>query len=890
MMTANEIRDSFKKFFESKQHAIVPSAPMVIKDDPTLMFTNAGMNQWKDIILGTRDPEPRRRADTQKCLRVSGKHNDLEEVGHDTYHHTMFEMLGNWSFGDYFKEGAIDMAWEYLVDVLKLNPDDLYVTVFEGSPEENIPRDDEAARYWAKHVPEDHIINGNKHDNFWEMGDTGPCGPCSEIHVDSRPEAERKASGISGRDLVNKDDPQVIEIWNLVFMQFNRKADGSLEKLSMNVIDTGMGFERLVRMLQGKHSNYDTDIFQPIIKAEEQISGMKYTTYEEGEVGKQQEDINVAMRVCADHLRAVSFSIADGQLPSNAKAGYVIRRILRRAVRYAYTFLDQKEGFLYKLVPTLVAEMGDAFPELKAQQQLITKVIKEEEESFLRTLDKGIALLDKDMEEMRGKGEKELSGVQAFRLFDTYGFPLDLTELICRENGFTVDEEQFNVEMQKQKERARNAAQVENSDWVNVSVLDGSAVEEQQFVGYDFTEYNCHILRYRKVTQKKNEYYELVLDYTPFYGEMGGQVGDCGVLVSENETVEIIDTKRENNQSVHIVRQLPKDPAAEFMACVDTDKRDASAANHTATHLLDYALKQVLGDHVEQKGSYVSHDTLRFDFSHFEKVTDEQLREVERMVNAMIRQDIHIDEHRDVPFEEAKQLGAIALFGEKYGDKVRVVRFGPSCEFCGGIHASSTGRIGFFKIISESSVAAGIRRIEARTGKECEELLYTLEDTLKHIRTFFNNAKDLETVIHKYVEEHDGMKKEIEAFKAQTVERTKEQLLSKAREVNGVKLITAILPLEPQSVKDLAFKIRQAQPENLLCVIGSRFQDKPMLTIMLSDDLVADHQLNAGQMVREAAKLIQGGGGGQPHFAQAGGKNVDGLSAAVDKVITLAEL
>ena len=889
-MTANEIRDSFKKFFESKQHAIVPSAPMVIKDDPTLMFTNAGMNQWKDIILGTRDPEPRRRADTQKCLRVSGKHNDLEEVGHDTYHHTMFEMLGNWSFGDYFKEGAIDMAWEYLVDVLKLNPNDLYVTVFEGSPEENIPRDDEAARYWAKHVPEDHIINGNKHDNFWEMGDTGPCGPCSEIHVDSRPEAERKASGISGRDLVNKDDPQVIEIWNLVFMQFNRKADGSLEKLSMNVIDTGMGFERLVRMLQGKHSNYDTDIFQPIIKAEEQISGMKYTTYEEGEVGKQQEDINVAMRVCADHLRAVSFSIADGQLPSNAKAGYVIRRILRRAVRYAYTFLDQKEGFLYKLVPTLVTEMGDAFPELKAQQQLITKVMKEEEESFLRTLDKGIALLDKDMEEMRSKGEKELSGVQAFRLFDTYGFPLDLTELICRENGFTVDEEQFNVEMQKQKERARNAAQVENSDWVNVSVLDGSAVEEQQFVGYDFTEYNCHILRYRKVTQKKNEFYELVLDQTPFYGEMGGQVGDCGVLVSENETIEIIDTKRENNQSVHIVKQLPKDPAAEFMACVDTDKRDASAANHTATHLLDYALKQVLGDHVEQKGSLVSPDTLRFDFSHFEKVSDEQLREVERMVNDMIRQDIHIDEHRDVPFDEAKKLGAIALFGEKYGDKVRVVRFGPSCEFCGGIHASSTGRIGFFKILSESSVAAGIRRIEAKTGRECEELLYHLEDTLKAVKSFFNNAKDLQGVIRKYIDEHDAMKKEIEGFQAQAVERLKDELLSKARDVNGVMVVCAVLPIDAQSAKDLAFKIRQAQPEHLLCVIGSKYQDKPLLTIMLSDDMVSDHSLNAGQLVREAAKLIQGGGGGQPHFATAGGKNVDGLSAAVDKVIELAEL
>ena len=695
MMTANEIRESFKKFFEQKQHAIVPSAPMVIKDDPTLMFTNAGMNQWKDIILGTRDPEPRRRADTQKCLRVSGKHNDLEEVGHDTYHHTMFEMLGNWSFGDYFKEGAIDMAWEYLVDVLKLNPEDLYVTVFEGDASEGLERDDEAAGYWLKHVPADHIINGNKHDNFWEMGDTGPCGPCSEIHVDSRTEEEKK-NGPTGRELVNKDHPQVIEIWNLVFMQYNRKADGSLEKLSMNVIDTGMGFERLVRMLQGKHSNYDTDVFQPIIKAEEQICGMKYG---------EKEETDVAMRVCADHLRAVAFSIADGQLPSNAKAGYVIRRILRRAVRYAYTFLGQKDGFIYQLVPTLVHEMGDAFPELKAQQTLITKVIKEEEESFLRTLDKGIAMLNDAMEKLKAEGKNQLDGVQAFRLFDTYGFPLDLTELICRENNFTVDEEQFNVEMQKQKERARNAAAVENSDWTELKA------GEQQFVGYDYTEYNCHILRYRKVTQKKNEFYELVLDATPFYGEMGGQVGDCGVLCNENETIEIIDTKRENNQSVHIVKQLPKDPTAEFMACVDTDKRDASAANHTATHLLDYALKQVLGDHVEQKGSYVSPDTLRFDFSHFQKVTDEELRQVERMVNDMIRQDIHIDEHRDVPFDEAKKLGAIALFGEKYGDKVRVVRFGPSCEFCGGIHASSTGRIGFFKIISESSVAAGIRRI-----------------------------------------------------------------------------------------------------------------------------------------------------------------------------------
>jgi alanyl-tRNA synthetase len=883
-MTANEIRDSFKKFFESKQHAIVPSAPMVIKDDPTLMFTNAGMNQWKDIILGTREPEPRRRADTQKCLRVSGKHNDLEEVGHDTYHHTMFEMLGNWSFGDYFKEGAIDMAWEYLVDVLKLNPEDLYVTVFEGSPEENIPRDDEAAKYWAKHVPEDHIINGNKHDNFWEMGDTGPCGPCSEIHVDSRTPEQRKASGLSGRELVNKDDPQVIEIWNLVFMQFNRKADGSLEKLSMNVIDTGMGFERLVRMMQGKHSNYDTDIFQPIIKAEEQITGLKYTTFEEGEVEKAQDDINVAMRVCADHLRAVSFSIADGQLPSNAKAGYVIRRILRRAVRYAYTFLGQKESFLYKLVPTLVYEMGDAFPELKAQQQLIAKVMKEEEDAFLRTLDKGISLLDKAMAELKAAGKTELDGVQAFRLFDTYGFPLDLTELICRENGFTVNEAQFDVEMQKQKERARNAAAVENSDWVEL------AAGEQQFVGYDYTEYECRILRYRKVTQKKNEFYELVLDFTPFYGEMGGQVGDSGVLCNEAETIEIIDTKRENNQSVHIVKQLPKDPSAQFMACVDTDKRDASAANHTATHLLDYALKQVLGDHVEQKGSFVSPDTLRFDFSHFEKVSDEQIREVERMVNEMIRQDIQLDEHRDVPFEEAKKLGAIALFGEKYGDKVRVVRFGPSCEFCGGIHAKATGKIGFFKIISESSVAAGIRRIEAKTGKECEELLYQTEDILKAIKGFFNNAKDLQGVIAKYIEEHDSMKKDIEQFQAQRVQNLAVELVGKARLVNGVKLIVDQKPMMPNAAKDLVFKIREMMTESFVCVVGSVFEGKPMLNVMLSDDMVKDHGLNAGQLVREAAKLMQGGGGGQPHYASAGGKDPDGLSAAIDKVVELCKL
>ena len=873
MMTANEIRDSFKKFFESKGHVIVPSAPMVIKDDPTLMFTNAGMNQWKDIILGTREPEPRRRADTQKCLRVSGKHNDLEEVGHDTYHHTMFEMLGNWSFGDYFKEGAIDYAWEYLVDVIHLDPNDLYVTVFEGSPEEGLARDDEAAGFWLKHVPADHIINGNKHDNFWEMGDTGPCGPCSEIHLDSRtPEEKAKTPG---RELVNKDDPQVIEIWNIVFMQFNRKADGSLEPLPMHVIDTGMGFERLVRAQQGKHSNYDTDIFQPIIKEISTLSGLKY-----GET----EEVDVAMRVVADHLRAVAFSIADGQLPSNAKAGYVIRRILRRAVRYAYTFLGQKESFLFRLVPVLVQEMGGAFPELAAQRELITKVIKEEEESFLRTLSNGINMLSSAIEAVKAAGKTELDGTQAFRLFDTYGFPLDLTELICRESGVTVDEKQFDVEMQKQKERARNAAAVENGDWIEVRP------GEQQFVGYDYTEYECHILRYRKVTQKKNTYFELVLDNTPFYGEMGGQVGDTGVLVNEEETITITDTKRENNQSVHIVKALPKNVEAEFMACVDTDKREASAANHTATHLLDYALKQVLGDHVEQKGSFVSPDTLRFDFAHFQKVTDEEIRQVERIVNDMIRQDIPLQDHRNVPIEEAKQLGAIALFGEKYGDRVRVVQFGPSVEFCGGIHAHSTGRIGMLKIVSESSVAAGIRRIEAKTGAACEQMMYDLEDSMKAIKALFHNAKDLQTVIGKYIEEHEAMKKSIEKFQAEAVERAKERLLQQAREVGGVKVVTCVLPMTPEAAKDLAFKLRAAQPENMLCVIGSKHDNKPLLTVMATDDLVSDRGFNAGKVIREAAKLIQGGGGGQPHFATAGGKNVDGLSAAVDKVVELAQL
>ena len=881
-MTANEIRDSYKKFFESKGHVIVPSAPMVIKDDPTLMFTNAGMNQWKDIILGTRQPEPRRRTDSQKCLRVSGKHNDLEEVGHDTYHHTMFEMLGNWSFGDYFKEGAIDYAWEYLVDVLHLDPKDLYVTVFEGDDEEGLPRDDEAAGYWAKHVPADHIINGSKHDNFWEMGDTGPCGPCSEIHVDSRPKEEK--AKVPGRELVNKDNPQVIEIWNIVFMQYNRKADGSLEPLPMHVIDTGMGFERLVRMLQDKHSNYDTDIFQPIIKEIEVLSGKKYgfttPTGDNGEGANEQEKIDIAMRVVADHLRAVAFSIADGQLPSNAKAGYVIRRILRRAVRYAYTFLDQKEAFMYKLMPVLIQEMGEAYPELPAQQELITRVMKEEEDSFLRTLEKGINLLNGDMDELRAHGQTELDGKSAFRLFDTYGFPLDLTELICRENGYTVDEKGFDEEMAKQKARARNAAAVENGDWQ--VVREG----EQEFVGYDHTEYNCHILRYRKVTSKKTSFYEVVLDYTPFYGEMGGQVGDQGKLVNDDETVEIVDTKRENNQSIHILKKLPADVTAEFNACVDIEKRNGSAANHTATHLLDYALKQVLGDHVEQKGSYVDPTTLRFDFSHFQKVTDEELRQVERIVNDMIRADLPLDEHRDTPIEEAKKLGAVALFGEKYGDKVRVVRFGPSCEFCGGIHVQSTGHIGMFKIVSESSVAAGVRRIEALTGKACEESMYVVEDTLRAVRQFFNNSKDLTATIQKYIAEHDAMRKQIESFEAQAVERTRKSLVENAKEIDGIHVVKAILPLTPAMAKDVVFKVREALPEKLVCVLGTVCDDKPLLSVMFSEDMVKDHQLNAGKIIREAAKLIKGGGGGQPYYAQAGGKDPDGLSAAVDKIVS----
>ncbi len=871
-MTANEIRESFKKFFESKQHLIVPSAPMVVKDDPTLMFTNAGMNQFKDIILGNVQPKCKRMTDSQKCLRVSGKHNDLEEVGHDTYHHTMFEMLGNWSFGDYFKKEAISWAWEYIVDVLKIDPKDLYATVFEGAPEEGLERDDEAASIWEQFLPADHIINGNKHDNFWEMGDTGPCGPCSEIHIDSRSEEEK--AKVPGKDLVNKDHPQVIEIWNLVFMQYNRKADQSLEPLPAKVIDTGMGFERLVRTLQGKTSNYDTDVFQPVIKAIGDLTNHDY--------GKD-EQVDVAMRVVADHLRAIAFSIADGQLPSNAKAGYVIRRILRRAVRYGYTFLGQKESFMYKLMPTLVREMGDAYPELKAQQELIMKVMKEEEDSFLRTLDNGIKLLNQIMDDTKNEGKTEIPGDKAFTLFDTFGFPLDLTELICRENGMTVDEKGFEVEMQKQKQRARNAAQVELGDWTVLS--EG----ESNFVGYDFTEYNCHILKYREVKQKKGVVYEVVLDTTPFYAEMGGEVGDTGTLVSENESIDVLDTKKENNLAIHIVNKLPENPEAEFMACVDVERRRAIEANHTCTHLLDEALREVLGTHVEQKGSLVTADGLRFDFSHFEKVTPEQLREVEHIVNERIRQNIPLQEYRDLPMEEAKKLGAIALFGEKYGDKVRVIQFGTSVEFCGGCHAQATGRLGMVKIISESSIAAGVRRIEAITGKAVEEMLDQVQDTLTQVKTFFNNAPNLVAAIQKFIGENDDLKKQVESFRAQKLADIKKNLIEKAVEKNGTKVIASVLPVDAQGARDLAFQLRAQLADRLLVVIGAAGDAKPTLTVVLTDDLVAEG-LNAGKMIREAAKLMQGGGGGQPHFATAGGKNMDGLKSAVDKVVELAQL
>ncbi|WP_418893578.1 alanine--tRNA ligase [Limibacterium fermenti] len=869
MMTSKQIRQSFKDFFASKGHQVVPSAPLVIKDDPTLMFTNAGMNQFKDIILGNVPAKYPRITDSQKCLRVSGKHNDLEEVGHDTYHHTMFEMLGNWSFGDYFKREAIQWAWEYLTEVIKIDKDRLYATVFEGSEEEGLARDTEAAGYWAQYLPADRIIDGNKKDNFWEMGDTGPCGPCSEIHVDIRSDEER--AKVDGLSLVNKSHPQVIEIWNLVFMQYNRKADGSLDPLPAKVIDTGMGFERLCMAVQGKKSNYDTDIFQPLIKKIAEVSATDY-----GDDPKK----DIAMRVVADHVRTIAFSVTDGQLPSNAKAGYVIRRILRRAVRYGYTFLDLHEAFMYKLIPALVDVMGEAYPELVAQRSLVEKVIREEEESFLRTLETGIRLLEKQMEEHTAKGETKLEGAVAFKLYDTYGFPLDLTELILREHGMTVDHDGFDAEMRKQKERARHAAAVETGDWV--LVRDG----EPQFVGYDKTEVETHILRYRKVKQKNKSFFQIVLSVSPFYAEMGGQVGDSGWLLTENGSIEIFDTKRENNLALHLSNKLPEETEGTFLARIDTQKRTATECNHTATHLMHEALREVLGKHVEQKGSYVSPESLRFDFSHFQKMTREEIRQVEELVTAAIRGDFPLEEHRQVPIEEAKAAGAMALFGEKYGDTVRTVRFGSSIELCGGTHISSTGRIGTFRIVSESAIAAGVRRIEAVTAKACEDYLYEKEEILQGIRELIvGSSPEILTGLRKLIDENEEMKKKIVEFTKEKAQRLKKAILSRKEIVNGVSVFKAVSEtVPPEVVKDIAFWLRNEVPENMLFVAGTLSDGRPGITLMLSDDLVAKG-LNAAKIIREAAKHIQGGGGGQPHFATAGGKNPDGLADAVEAIM-----
>ncbi len=866
MLTAKEIRESFKQFFASKEHQIVPSAPMVVKGDPTLMFTNAGMNQFKDIILGNVPRKYPRVADSQKCLRVSGKHNDLEEVGHDTYHHTMFEMLGNWSFGDYFKKEAINWAWEYLVEVLKLNPERLYATVFEGSPAEGLDRDNEAAGYWEQYLPKDHILNGNKHDNFWEMGDTGPCGPCSEIHIDLRSDEERAA--VSGADMVNKDHPQVIEIWNLVFMQFNRKADGSLEPLPAKVIDTGMGFERLCMALQGKTSNYDTDVFQPIIKVIAEIAGTTYGT------DKQQD---IAMRVIADHIRTIAFAITDGQLPSNAKAGYVIRRILRRAVRYGYTFLDRKEAFMYKLLPVLIETMGDAYPELIAQKTLIEKVIKEEEESFLRTLETGIRLLDKKMEETKAAGKTVLNGVDAFTLYDTYGFPLDLTELILRENGMEADIEAFNKAMQKQKERARNAAAIETGDWITLK--EG----ECKFVGYDLFECEAEILRYRQIKQKNKVLYQIVLDQTPFYAEMGGQVGDTGWLIADDEKIDVIDTKRENNLPVHLVTKLPKDVTATFTAKINVKKRIQCECNHSATHLLHEALREVLGTHVEQKGSYVSPDSLRFDFSHFQKVTDEEIRKVEILVGEKIRANFPLEEHRNMPIAEAKALGAMALFGEKYGDEVRVVKYGSSVELCGGTHIPATGMIGSLHVIGESSIAAGVRRIEAVTAEGAEQFVYAQQDLIRELRALMNHMPNLAQAMKKSIEENAEMKKQIEDYIREKSMRLKEEIVAKVSESNGIKVMQFVGKANADAMKNVAFQIKAETTDSFVFVAGIIDDNKCTLMLMLSDDLVKEG-LHAGKIVKEAAKHIQGGGGGQPHFATAGGKNMEGLSIAVGAV------
>ncbi len=867
-MESNKIRQAFLDFFESKEHAIVPSAPMVVKNDPTLMFTNAGMNQFKEIFLGNAPRKYPRAADTQKCLRVSGKHNDLEEVGHDTYHHTMFEMLGNWSYGDYFKKEAIAWAWELLTEVYKLDKSRMYATVFEGSEEDGVPFDQEAYDYWKQYLPEDHIIRGNKHDNFWEMGETGPCGPCSEIHYDLRDEAE--VAKIPGREMVNQSSPLVIEIWNLVFMQFNRKANGSLEPLAAKHIDTGMGFERLCMILQGKKSNYDTDVFQPTIGRIAQMSGKPYG---------QDEKCDVAMRVIADHLRAISFSIADGQLPSNVKAGYVIRRILRRAVRYGYTYLGFNEPFICRLVAGLVEQMGGQFPELKAQQTLIERVIEEEEAAFLRTLATGINLLDGVIAQTKAAGSKQIAGKEAFVLYDTFGFPIDLTELIAREQGVEVDLEGFEKELQAQKERSRNAAQIDTDDWVELIEL-----KQSEFVGYDNLTAPVKIARYRKVTSKNKSSYQLVFDQTPFYGNSGGQIGDTGYIASANERVEVISTEKENGLIIHVVQQLPENVEAEFTAVVDAAKRQAAANNHTATHLMHEALREVLGSHVEQKGSLVTPEYLRFDFSHFQKVTPEELREVERRVNQKVRMNHPLIENREATKEEAEAAGAMMLFGEKYDDKVRMVRFGSSVELCGGTHTAATGTIGLFKIVTESAISAGVRRIEAVTAEGAEKLLYAAEDMVKNITEYLRNPQVLPT-LKKIMESNENLSKEVESLRKEQVAAMAEKIMADTPETEGVKYVVRHMARLPEFVKELAHVLRQ-RCENLVFVAASENSDKPMLTIALGDALV-QKGLDAGKIVREAAKLMQGGGGGQAFFATAGGKEMEGLGAASDKAVEL---
>ena len=861
MMTSNEIRAKFLKFFESKGHTIVPSAPMVVKNDPTLMFTNAGMNQFKDIFLGNAERKYPRAADTQKCLRVSGKHNDLEEVGHDTYHHTMFEMLGNWSFGDYFKKEAIDWAWELLTEVYGMPKDRLYATVFEGAPEEDVPMDQEAYDYWKQYLPEDHIILGNKHDNFWEMGETGPCGPCSEIHFDLRSEEERAAK--AGREMVNMGHHLVIEIWNLVFMQFNRKANGSLEPLPHKHIDTGMGFERLCMVLQNKQSNYDTDVFQTRIAEIAALSGKKYG---------EDEKADIAMRVIADHLRTISFSIADGQLPSNVKAGYVIRRILRRAVRYGYTYLGFNEPFICKLVPGLVEQMGEQFPELKAQQNLIVSVICEEESAFLKTLATGINLLEGVIAKVRKAGGNTIDGKSAFTLYDTYGFPIDLTELIAKENGMGVDLEAFDVELQAQKARSRNAAVVENDDWVELQ-----AGVNSEFVGYDSLTAEVKIVRYRRVTTKGKTLYQLVFDRTPFYANSGGQVGDNGTIEAAGKSIKVVDTIKENGLPIHIVAELPEDVNATFVATVNEEDRLASARHHSVTHLMHKALRDILGTHVEQKGSLVCPDYLRFDFSHFQKVTDEELRQVEKAVNKMIRANYALEENRNCSIEEAQQAGAMMLFGEKYGDKVRMIRFGESVELCGGTHVAATGQIGLFKIVAESAISAGVRRIEAVAGGVAEEKLYTIEDTLKEVQKSVGSPALLQA-IKKMIDDNAELRKEIEGFRAEKA-RGLADAIGKIIAESDQKVFSKVVDMPVDMVKDAIYALRTANPE-VAIVLGSREGGKPMLAVAVGDALVAKG-VKAGDIVRTAAKEMQGGGGGQPFYATAGGKNPEGLEKAI---------